>query len=205
MTTRTIALAATAALATILLAGCAPTPLGTPGNGTRPNASSSPAAPSSPSTSDAHNNADVMFAMMMIPHHQQAIEMSDMIIAKSGIDPQITELAQKIKDAQQPEITKMQGWLDAWGVGDPGDMMDDMDHGNGMMSGDDMSELQSAAGADAGRIFLDQMIQHHEGAIDMATDEVDDGQNPDAITLAKNIIMSQTAEIEVMTGLLNAG
>jgi uncharacterized protein (DUF305 family) len=204
MTTRTIALATTAALATTLLAGCAPTISGMPGNGMGPNASSSPAAPSSPATSDAHNNADAMFTMMMIPHHQQAIEMSDMIIAKSGIDPQITELAQTIKDAQQPEITQMQGWLDAWGVGDPNDMMDDMDHGTGMMSDGDMSALESATGADAGRIYLDQMIQHHEGAIDMATDEVDDGQNPDAITLAKNIITSQTAEIKIMTGLLNA-
>ena len=205
MTTRTIALATTAAIATILLAGCAPAPSGMPGNGMGPNASSSPAAPSSPSTSDAHNNADAMFAMMMIPHHQQAIDMADMIITKNGIDPPIIELAQKIKDAQQPEIAQMQGWLEAWGVGDPGNMMDDMDHGNGMMTGDDMSELQTATGADAGRIFLNQMIQHHEGAIDMATDEVDDGQNPDAITLAKNIITSQTAEIEIMTGLLNAG
>lgn len=145
-----------------------------------------------------------MFTMMMIPHHQQAVEMSDMIITKSGIDSQITELAQKIKDAQQPEITLMEGWLDTWGVGNPNDMMDDMDHGNGMMSDGDMSELESATGADAGRIFLDQMIQHHEGAIDMATDEVEDGQSPDAVTLAENIITSQTAEIKVMTGLLNA-
>jgi len=205
MTTRTIALATTAAIATILLAGCAPAPSGMPGNGMGPNASSSPAAPSSPSTSDAHNNADAMFAMMMIPHHQQAIEMADMIITKNGIDPQIIELAQKIKDAQQPEIAQMQGWLEAWGVGDPNDMMDDMDHGTGMMSDGDMSELQSATGTDAGRIFLTQMIQHHEGAIDMATDEVEDGQNPAAVKLAKTIITSQTAEIEVMTGLLNAG
>ncbi|POH71234.1 DUF305 domain-containing protein [Cryobacterium zongtaii] len=203
MTTRTIALATTAAIATALLAGCTTTPA-MPGNGIGQNESSSPGAGSSPSASDAHNNADVMFTMMMIPHHQQAVEMSDMIITKSGIDSQITELAQKIKDAQQPEITLMEGWLDTWGVGNPNDMMDDMDHGNGMMSDGDMSELESATGADAGRIFLDQMIQHHEGAIDMATDEVEDGQSPDAVTLAENIITSQTAEIKVMTGLLNA-
>ncbi|TFD84058.1 DUF305 domain-containing protein [Cryobacterium lactosi] len=203
MTTRTIALATTAAIATALLAGCTTTPA-MPGNGMGQNESSSPGAASSPSPSDAHNNADVMFTMMMIPHHQQAVEMADMVINKSGIDSQITALAQKIKDAQQPEITQMEGWLDVWGVGDPNDMMDDMDHGNGMMSDGDMSELESATGADAGRIFLDQMIQHHEGAIDMATDEVEDGQSPDAVTLARNIITSQTAEIKVMTGLLNA-
>lgn len=204
MTTRTITLATTAAIATALLAGCTTTPSGMPGNGMGPNASSSQRA--APSPSDAHNNADVMFAMMMmIPHHEQAVEMADIIINKGGIDPQITALAQKIKDAQQPEISQMEGWLDTWGVGDPNDMMDDMDHGNGMMSDGDMSELETATGADAGRIFLDQMIQHHEGAIDMATDEVEDGQDIDAVTLAKDIITSQTAEIMVMTGLLNAG
>jgi uncharacterized protein (DUF305 family) len=204
MTTRTIALATTAAIATALLAGCTTTPANPPGNGMGQTATSSPGATSSPSASDAHNNADVMFAMMMIPHHEQAVEMADMILAKSGIDPQITALAQTIKDAQQPEITLMEGWLDTWGVGNQNDMMDDMDHGNGMMSDGDMSELESASDADAGRIFLEQMIQHHEGAIDMATDQVEDGQNPDAVTLAQNIITSQTAEITVMEGLLNA-
>jgi uncharacterized protein (DUF305 family) len=204
MTTRTIALATTIAIATALLAGCTTAPSNTPGNGNGQTATSSPGATSSPSASDAHNDADVMFAMMMIPHHQQAVEMADMILAKSGIDPQITALAQKIKDAQQPEITLMEGWLDAWGVGDQNDMMDDMDHGNGMMSDGDMSALESAGDADAGRIFLEQMIQHHEGAIDMATDQVEDGHNPDAVTLAQNIITSQTAEITVMEGLRNA-
>jgi uncharacterized protein (DUF305 family) len=205
MTTRTIALATTAALAAALLAGCAITPSGMPGNGMGQNASSSPGASSSSATSDEHNNTDVMFAMMMIPHHEQAVEMADMIIDKGGIDPRIIELAQKIKDAQQPEITQMEGWLDTWGVGNQNDMMDDMDHGNGMMTDGDMSELESATGANAGRIFLEQMIQHHEGAIDMATDEVEDGQSADALTLANNIITSQTAEITVMRGLLDAG
>ncbi|MBX0300444.1 DUF305 domain-containing protein [Cryobacterium sp. 1639] len=202
MTTRTIALATTAAIATALLAGCTTTPADMPGNGVGQNSSASPEATSA---SDAHNNADVMFSMMMIPHHQQAVEMADMIIGRSGINPRITELAQKIKDAQQPEIVQMEGWLDAWGVGAPNDMLDDMDHGNGMMSDGDMSELESASDADAGRIFLEQMIEHHEGAIDMAADEVENGQYPDTITLAENIITSQTAEIKVMTGLLNAG
>ncbi|QYF74443.1 DUF305 domain-containing protein [Cryobacterium sp. PAMC25264] len=204
MTTRTIALATAAAIAAALLAGCTTTPSGMPGTGMGPNVSSSPEASPSPS-SDAHNNADLMFTMMMIPHHEQAVEMADMIIGKTGIDPKITALAQKIKDAQQPEITQMEGWLDTWGVGDANDMMDDMDHGTGMMSDGDMSELESAAGDGAGRVFLNQMIEHHEGAIDMATDEVEDGQNPDTVALANNITTSQTAEIAVMKGLLSAG
>ena len=81
------------------------------------------AAPSSPSVSTsapaqapAHNNVDAMFAQHMIPHHQQAIEMSDMILGKQGIDTRVTELAKQIKNAQGPEIEQMKGWLTEWGM-----------------------------------------------------------------------------------------
>ncbi len=75
---------------------------------------SSTAAPAA-----AHNQADMMFARMMIPHHRQAIEMSDMILAKQGIDARVVDLAKQIKAAQGPEIDTMQGWLNQWG-GMPG-------------------------------------------------------------------------------------
>jgi uncharacterized protein (DUF305 family) len=98
-----------------------------------------PSAPSQTQTTDtaqaaAHNKADMMFAHMMIPHHQQAIEMSDMVLAKQGMDPRVVELATQIKDAQGPEIAQMQGWLDEWnmGMGDMpghGDMGDMPGHG----------------------------------------------------------------------------
>lgn len=73
----------------------------------------------------AHNQADMDFARMMIPHHQQAVEMSDIILAKQGVDPRVVDLATQIKDAQGPEIEKMQGWMKQWGMsGMPG--MSDM-------------------------------------------------------------------------------
>ena len=77
-----------------------------------------------------------------------------------------------------------------------------MDHGGGMMSGDDMAALEAATGAEASRLFLEQMTMHHEGAITMAQDEVDNGQNPDAIAMAQTIIDTQTAEIATMQELL---
>lgn len=91
-----------------------------------PSASASSAAPAQSSAAApaaAHNQADMMFAHMMIPHHQQAVEMSDMILAKQGIDPRVIDLANQIKAAQGPEVTKMQGWLQQWGMqmsGTPG-------------------------------------------------------------------------------------
>ncbi len=142
-----------------------------------------------------------MFATMMIPHHEQAVEMSDMLLAKAGVDERVRELAQQIKDAQQPEIDLMHSWLDEWGVVAPTTGGGDMGHGDGMMSDDDMGALEDADGAEASRLFLEQMIVHHEGAIEMAQAEVTAGSDPRAVELARAIIDSQTAEIQTMRDL----
>lgn len=192
--------AATAALtlaAVLALSGCAGganSGGGMPGMDHR-GASSSAAG----STADA-NAADVMFASMMIPHHEQAIEMSETLLSKSGIDERVTALAQQIKAAQTPEIQQMKGWLEEWDACAAD--MGGMDHGNGMMSDGDMQSLEQASGAEAARLFLQQMIEHHQGAIDMAQQEQADGQNSDAIALANAIVQTQTAEIATMKELL---
>jgi uncharacterized protein (DUF305 family) len=156
----------------------------------------------------AFNDADVMFAQMMIPHHEQAIEMSDVILGKEGVDSEITDLATQIKEAQGPEIEQLSTWLDEWGAEQPDDSMD-MDHGSmgddsmgGMMSEEDMQALEDAEGAEAGRLFLEQMIVHHEGAIEMAQTEVEDGANEAAVEMAGTIVSSQTSEIQTMEDLL---
>ncbi|WP_454730383.1 DUF305 domain-containing protein [Cellulosimicrobium protaetiae] len=159
----------------------------------------------SPAEGDWFNQQDVDFAQMMIPHHEQAIEMSDVILAKEGVDPQITDLANQIKDAQGPEIEQLTTWLEEWGSPLPeSDSMDSMDHGSmdGMMSEEDMQALQDAQGAEAGRLFLEQMIVHHQGAIEMAQIEVDEGKNEDAVAMAQQIVDTQQAEISTMEDLL---
>ncbi|MCH9731908.1 MAG: DUF305 domain-containing protein [Actinomycetia bacterium] len=85
---------------------------------TEPSPSTAPstAAPSSAAPAAVHNHADVKFVHHMIPHHQQAIEMSDIILAKSDIDPRVSDLATQIKAAQDPEIQQMQDWLTQWGM-----------------------------------------------------------------------------------------
>ncbi|MEP7113068.1 MAG: DUF305 domain-containing protein [Ilumatobacteraceae bacterium] len=188
-------LAAATLAASIALTGC--TSSGEM-NGMDPGNGSDSSATDSAST---FNDADVTFATMMIPHHQQAVEMAEMLLDKDGIDERVTNLALAIKDAQQPEIDTMTEWLDSWGQ--PYDDMGGMDHGgDGMMSDDDMAALESATGAEASTLFLEQMTQHHEGAIAMAKQEVSSGDNPDAIALAQSIIDSQTAEIDTMQGIL---
>ncbi|WP_322409910.1 DUF305 domain-containing protein [Microbacterium invictum] len=149
-------------------------------------------------------SADAQFAMMMIPHHEQAVEMSDMLLEKDGIDEDVAALAERIRAAQGPEIEQMREWLDAQGIsmGDMDDMdMGGMDH-SGMMSEEDMDALEASEGAEASRLFLEQMIEHHEGAIEMAEDQVADGEDAEMVALAESIIASQTAEITEMQELL---
>jgi uncharacterized protein (DUF305 family) len=191
MKIHTLVLASSALAASLLLAGCSNST-----SGMIMGDSSSPAA--SGSSSGSFNDPDVIFTAGMVAHHTQAISMADMVLGKEGVDTRVTALAQKIKTAQTPEIQTMNGWLDAWGA----NPMTGMAGMGQTMSADDMAALDAASGADASRLFLEQMITHHQGAIDMAQVEIGAGANPDAISLAKRIISDQTAEIAVMRDLL---
>ena len=188
MKLRTIAVGSLAIAAALLLAAC------TTPSGNMPGMDHSAA--------DMVNNADEAFVMEMIAHHEQAVEMADTVLDKDGVDERVTELAEKIKAAQGPEIETMSGWLDDWGIVTSDSGMEGMDHSGGMMSDDDMALLENATGADASRLFLELMIEHHEGAIIMAQQQLDNGANPDALELAQAIIDDQTAEIAVMRDLL---
>ena len=165
--------------------------------------------------SQDHTDADVMFAHHMIPHHQQAIEMSDMVLAKQGIDPRVTDLATQIKAAQGPEIKQMQDWLGQWGNPPMPSMNPSEGHGGhdmggmsgdmmGMMSDEQMTALKNANGVEASRLFLTGMITHHEGAIAMAQTEIKDGKFAPAVEMAHAIAKSQQQEIDTMKGLLGS-
>ena len=168
--------------------------------------STSASATASPSASgsQAHNDADVTFAQRMIPHHQQASHISDIILGKQGIDPRVVQLANQIKAAQGPEIQQMQGWLTQWGTPSMPPMSGhgDMPGMSGMMSEQDMTALKDAQGVDASKLFLTQMIAHHEGAITMAHSEINDGQYPPAVEMARAIVTTQQQEIDTMNCIL---
>jgi len=191
MKIRTVALLSGALATTLALAGCSMEGMDM-GGGTSPSSSTS-------SESSSANNADITFAMQMVAHHEQAIEMAQMVLDKDGVDPRVTQLAQNIKDAQGPEIDTMNGWLESWGASGS---MDGMDMG-GTMSDADMAALKAASGSEANKLFLEQMTVHHEGAIDMAKTELQTGQNADALALAQKIVDDQTAEIARMKDLLD--
>ncbi|MEU4424481.1 DUF305 domain-containing protein [Actinoplanes sp. NPDC024001] len=150
------------------------------------------------------NDADVTFAQSMIPHHQQAVQMAAMAGGRAA-DSEVKALAGKIQQAQQPEIDTMTAWLTAWGKPAPMPSMGSgMEHGSmpGMMSDADMATLMDAKGAAFDKHFLTMMVSHHEGAIDMAQQEVEQGSNPEAKALAQKIITDQQAEIATMKAIL---
>ncbi|QCU79716.1 DUF305 domain-containing protein (plasmid) [Citricoccus sp. SGAir0253] len=155
-----------------------------------------------------HNDKDIMFAQMMIPHHQQAVQMSEMLLAKEDIPADVADFAQEVIDAQGPEIERMDAMLAAWGeeaVGmeDMGSMDDGSGQGmSGMMSEEDMMALDKAKGTEAARLYLEQMTAHHEGAVEMAQEQLDAGQNPQAKQLAQQVVDAQKAEIEEMGTML---
>lgn len=208
MNKKTLAVGATALAVVFAATACSDSDSDT---GTTVATSTAPASAGTPAEqATAHNDADVMFAQMMLPHHSQAIEMSDMLLAKDNIPAEVTALAEQIKTAQGPEIDQLESWLDQWG--EPTKMpegdhdMPGMDGGmaemEGMMSEEDMQALADAQGTDAARLFLEQMIAHHEGAVDMAQTEIEDGQFPDAVAMARTIVDTQQQEIDTMRQLL---
>ncbi len=159
-------------------------------------------APSESSPADASvSPADVMFVQMMIPHHEQAVEMSTIMLDKDGLPGEVRELAQQIADEQEPEIAQMRAWLDDWGMPEMGGMGGHGGHGgmDGMLTDDQLDELRAASGDEAVTLFFEQMVLHHEGAIDMARDVIDDGQHADVRELAEGMIAAQQAEIDLMT------
>jgi uncharacterized protein (DUF305 family) len=208
MSKKFLTLSTAAVAAAIALAGCGSGTTTTTGTNHRSaSATASASAPSGTATAAAeHNAADTMFAQMMIPHHAQAVEMSDMMLAKKDIPVEVTALAQKIKAAQAPEIETMTGWLRSWNEPTKAASGHDMSsHGavmGGMMSDDDMKKLDAAKGTEAAKLFLTQMTAHHQGAIMMAKGEETGGQNADAVALAKTIAAAQQKEIQEMNDLL---
>lgn len=177
--------------ATLLLAAC--------GSSSSDSNTNTPMVENSASAT-GFNDADVMFAQMMIPHHEQAIEMSDMALdPTTQASKEIIDLATQIKAAQDPEIKQMKDLLTAWAQPLTADA--DMDHGSmmdGMLSLEDMDKLGALKGQEFDYFWAQSMIAHHEGAIDMAKVVLADGTNAEALALAKEIVSAQATEIDIL-------
>ncbi len=143
---------------------------------------------------------EAMFLQMMIPHHQQAIVISDLAISISK-NEDILKLANQIKGAQAPEIDQMKSWLKAAGLGeDPGHSMHAM---AGMLTDSQLEQLKNSTGKDFDRQFLSGMIAHHQGAVEMVR-MIENSSDLKLRDFGKQINQSQSSEIAVMKQLLKS-
>jgi len=156
------------------------------------------------SSESSFNDADVMFAQMMIPHHEQAIELADMALDPTLMaSEQVKTLASQIKSAQDPEIDLMTQWLTDWekplmNMSEEHDMSMD-----GMLSVDEIAALGQLMGEEFDQAWATAMIAHHKGAIKMAETVKEDGKSTLVEDLASLIMQEQQSEITVLKTLLD--
>ncbi|OQR61582.1 DUF305 domain-containing protein [Streptomyces maremycinicus] len=206
--TRRAALTAASLTAALVLVAC-----GDGGSGGHPGGhGSASSGANTGATAAAHNAQDVSFAQGMLPHHRQALEMAGLAPDRAS-SAAVKDLASRIEKAQGPEIRTIGGWLTSWGEkvptssGGATDSMPGMEHPAGsampgMTDGSDLGALGEASGTDFDALFLTMMIDHHEGAVAMATVEKSKGEYGPATSMAADIIAAQTAEIAEMKKLL---
>jgi uncharacterized protein (DUF305 family) len=170
-----------AALVLGALSACGQTPAATPG------VTQTPAAMDHGAMSPAADAPiDVLFIDSMIVHHEGAISMAEQALQESE-RPEIRELAENVIAAQQPEIDQMRAWRDQWYPGLDATAGMDMPMGDMEVSGDASQPFDLR--------FIDAMIAHHRGAIDMARMAQEQSQRPEITELAAAIISAQEAEI----------
>ncbi|GGW11699.1 lipoprotein [Streptomyces capoamus] len=204
---RRTVLATVAVTGALLLAACGSDRDTGPGNDNGVHGASASPSPSA----TAHDAQDVSFAQGMIPHHRQALEMARLAAGRAA-SARVKDLAARIEKAQDPEIRTMSGWLTSWGEDVPMAGMDHSGHSgmpgmggmSGMMSEADMTALEKATGKDFDTKFLAMMIDHHRGAVEMATTEKEQGRYGPAKALADDIVTAQNAEIKEMKQLLGS-
>jgi uncharacterized protein (DUF305 family) len=193
---RTLAISGAVLISSVALAGCTIN-LGSSDSDKNSGMMGNNGMMGNSSSSSTFSGSDIMFAQMMIPHHQQAVDMGTLAETRA-LSPEVKALAAKIKSEQSPEITQMKGWLKDANASM--DMGHDMGMG-GMLSDSQMKALENAKGAEFDKLYLQGMIAHHQGAIHMAQMVVD-STNAEAKALGKAIIDSQTKQISYMESLL---
>ncbi|MEU8617246.1 DUF305 domain-containing protein [Streptomyces sp. NPDC048623] len=202
-TARRLAVTGAVAAAGLLLAACGGSDGGSMSGMDHGGMTSAPAASvpaGAGASAGSFNDADVMFAQMMIPHHEQALEMAKLADGRAE-DAEIKKIVGAIEKAQDPEIQKMQSWLKAWGR--PEAMEGGSGHSmGGMMSDTEMKDLAAAKGKEFDRTFAELMIAHHEGAVSMAKTEQTSGADPEAKKVADDVVRTQTAEITQLKQIL---
>lgn len=163
----------------------------------------------------ADDGADAGFLRDMQQHHAQAVEMS-LIVRDNTTDEAVRTLAYDIATTQQHQVGQMFGWLDLWGLSQYGEPMAWMSTGGGhdgahaqegrsgaeampgMATRADLQRLRGLRGREAELLFLELMIPHHRGGVEMAQAVLERSPRPQVREMADKIIVTQKAEITLM-------
>ncbi|MCX6508034.1 MAG: DUF305 domain-containing protein [Actinobacteria bacterium] len=150
----------------------------------------------------AHNSTDVMFVQMMIPHHQQAIEMADMDLNPSRhASEELRNLAIEMKAVQTKEVATLTQLLQQWG--EPISMHHHEDMQDGMLSSDELSVLSKKQGPTFDQSWARAMIAHHRGALSMVR-AFDTGASLEIQKLNRDIVQAQGQEITLLEQIANS-
>lgn len=149
-----------------------------------------------------YSDADRNFLQAMIPHHEQAILMSDLAPERAG-KVEVKALAARIETAQAPEIEEMKSVLKTAGEDHHADQEHMHDDGT-MLTNDEMEKLRNSKGADFDRAYLQGMIKHHQGAVSMAQTEIKEGKSVKVVEMASKMTAAQKNEIDEMKKLLES-
>jgi uncharacterized protein (DUF305 family) len=186
----------------------------------RPGEDASTTAPEDfegPPSTGEWNQADVTFVTSMIGHHLQALDMAALAPERAQA-PDVGAFAERVTAAQGPEIHALAAWLQERELPVPaevesldgtGPRVPDTGHDHehdgmaGMLSPEQMTALEAATGDEFDRLFLEGMIQHHQGALDMVDVVLVDGQDTYALEIAADTAAGQGAEIDRLRGLLD--
>ena len=159
------------------------------------------AAPATPPGYEEHNDADVIFAQQMIPVEQRAIALSEALLAKQGVNKDVTDLANAIEQNDRPEIAQMQGWLKEWGA-PPGDAA--QRSVAEMASSPDVATLKAADPGQAAQFYLERMIDNRQQALALSKTENDDGTYRATVAAAGGNMATLERQISTMKTLLES-
>jgi uncharacterized protein (DUF305 family) len=141
---------------------------------------------------------DVQFLDTMIPHHQAAVDMAQLVKARSA-HPELIEMAAHLFQAQRREIEQMRAWRQRWYQTQPSALNMNLPGMKESMEGMDMEKLKQARGKDFDLLFLETMLPHHQGAVRMSEWVQEKTARRELKELAERMIRQQQREIDQMT------
>lgn len=159
-------------------------------------AASDPSAPRTAGNGDVFNDADVRFAIALVPHHAGAIELVTLTGGRP-VEPAVAQLADQVRESHAPEVEIMVDWLTAWDQEVPETSLDhaNADHGDDSHAGGEVAALAEASDEEFQQRWLEALVAHHDETIEIAEAQRDAGTHAGAVALAGSVITTTQQQL----------